>query len=128
MIFYNAKTKGFYDENPPIDSVEISIKKWNDLLKKQANGFQIVADENGFPVAVEPKQSKDEILQQNKLKQKELIDDATLKINMLQDEIDLNMQEDAKKTEVLLKQWKMYRVTLNNISFSFDEINWPEKP
>ena len=57
-IFYAASTKGFYDstihEVTPSDSVEITPEYHQELLEGQASGKQIQANEQGYPVLVDP--------------------------------------------------------------------------
>lgn len=58
-MFYSKSTNGFYDasihgDNIPADAVEITVEKHQILLEGQSQGKRIVADENGFPVLVDP--------------------------------------------------------------------------
>lgn len=58
-MFYSATTKGFYDpaihgNNIPADAVEITTEEYTDLLDGQVGGKQIVPDENGRPILVNP--------------------------------------------------------------------------
>jgi hypothetical protein len=58
-MFYSKQTGGFYSreihgDNIPSDSVEITPAEYAALLAGQANGQQIQAAENGFPVLVAP--------------------------------------------------------------------------
>ena len=56
--FYSASTGGFYapDINPtmPTDAVEITEEYYQSLLEGQANGQQIVADAQGYPILITP--------------------------------------------------------------------------
>lgn len=61
MLYFAASTVGFYDtriqmpEQIPADAVEITQETLNELMYAQAmQGKQIVADGNGYPIAVDP--------------------------------------------------------------------------
>ena len=58
-MFYSKQTGGFYDtalhgDNIPSDAIEITIKQHSELIEGQSQGKRIVADENGFPILVDP--------------------------------------------------------------------------
>ena len=58
-MFYSKNTGGFYDveihgANMPNDVVEISQEIYQSLLNGHSQGQQIAADENGFPVLIDP--------------------------------------------------------------------------
>lgn len=58
-MFYSKQTGGFYDRdihgaNIPEDAVKLTAVEHAALLEAQSNGKQIVPDENGNPVAVDP--------------------------------------------------------------------------
>ena len=56
-----------------------------------------------------------------------LMDEASLKISILQDAVDLDMATDAEAAASPL--WKTYRVLLNRVDTSTaPDINWPEMP
>ncbi|HBQ7021808.1 TPA: tail fiber assembly protein [Klebsiella pneumoniae] len=56
-----------------------------------------------------------------------LMDEASLKISILQDAVDLEMATDDEKTR--LAAWEKYRVLLNRVDTSTaPDINWPEMP
>ncbi|MHA0962594.1 tail fiber assembly protein [Enterobacter cancerogenus] len=60
-------------------------------------------------------------------KRKQLIEDAGLKISVLQDAVDLSMSTEAEAASLLV--WKQYRVLLYRIDTSKpDAIKWPEPP
>lgn len=55
------------------------------------------------------------------------ISEATTRINILQDEIDLGLSREASADE--LKIWKRYRIALNRLDLSAaPDITWPEMP
>lgn len=53
-MFYSASTKGFYEQNQPSDSIEISDTDYNALIAAQRAGKEIKPDANGYPVAFDP--------------------------------------------------------------------------
>ncbi|EMB8996272.1 tail fiber assembly protein [Enterobacter asburiae] len=56
-----------------------------------------------------------------------LIDEASLKISILQDAVDLDVATDEEKNNLI--EWKKYRVLLNRVDTSTaPDIKWPEKP
>lgn len=66
-MFYSKTTGGFYTseihgDNIPADAVEITAEQHAAMLQGQSEGKQITADENGFPILVDPpKPTVDEI-------------------------------------------------------------------
>lgn len=60
-MYFSQSTGGFYDaaihgDNIPIDAVGITAEEHAALLAEQSSGKQIVADENGLPIAIDPPQ------------------------------------------------------------------------
>lgn len=58
-MYYSKQTNGFYTreihgDNIPADAVEITQEQHAALLQGQSEGKQITADENGYPVLVDP--------------------------------------------------------------------------
>lgn len=58
-MYYSKSTGGFYDaaihgDNIPADAVEITAERHAALMQAQAAGKQIVANENAYPVAIDP--------------------------------------------------------------------------
>ena len=74
MLFYSAKTGGFYDaaihgDAIPSGAVEITAQEHAALLDAQSSGKVIQADKNGMPVAVDPpKPSADQVWERIKAK------------------------------------------------------------
>lgn len=59
MIGYSATTGGFYSpsihgNNVPKDVVQIMDDRHKELLAQQSQGLQLVPDDNGYPIAVDP--------------------------------------------------------------------------
>ncbi len=55
-----------------------------------------------------------------------LMDEASLKISILQDAVDLDMATDAEAAALPL--WKKYRVLLSRVDTLAPESPWPKKP
>lgn len=58
-MLYAKSTGGFYDtaihgDNIPADAVEITPEQHDSLLQGQSEGRLITADENGYPILVDP--------------------------------------------------------------------------
>jgi hypothetical protein len=78
------------------------------------------------PVVVPPVASPEEIRASNTAARDQLLGQATLAIDPLQDAVDL---EDATVAEIaLLKQWKQYRVAVNRIDLTLPDPVWPTQP
>lgn len=70
--------------------------------------------------------SDEEVQSVNDYKKEELMRNATASINPLQDAVDMEIATN-EETEVL-KQWKIYRISVNRIDTTQKEINWPDIP
>ncbi|SUU97877.1 hypothetical protein [Avibacterium paragallinarum] len=60
MYFFNRLTQGFFLAGIhaiPEGSVEISEETYRTLLEGQSEGKQIISDERGYPVLIEPQPS-----------------------------------------------------------------------
>ncbi|WP_323835115.1 tail fiber assembly protein [Photorhabdus africana] len=55
-----------------------------------------------------------------------LLEQATIKMAPLQDAIDLSIATDNEIT--MLMEWKKYRVALNRMDTTVEDIEWPEQP
>lgn len=58
-MYYSSLTGGFYDaaihgDNIPADAIEITAEKHSELLLAQASGKQILSDDVGYPIAIDP--------------------------------------------------------------------------
>lgn len=58
MIYYNALHNSFYDDvfdnDIPIDSIEIGNIKHRELLNGMSDGYIVAPDDDGNPVLVQP--------------------------------------------------------------------------
>ncbi|WP_265535209.1 tail fiber assembly protein [Pseudomonas saponiphila] len=134
-MFYSAETNGFYSlgthgDSRPADAVEISDELYFSCLAGQSRGLSIQPGSDGYPILTEqPPQSPEQILTSALALRDNLLTVATLRINPLQDAVDLGDATDADT--VLLKKWKQYRVAVNRVrdQDSFPEmIDWPRQP
>lgn len=73
-------------------------------------------------------QKHQDIISQNTVQRAQLIKEATTEIDTLQDEIDLEMSDDIEATEKSLKDWKKYRVLLNKLDITQEDLIFPTKP
>lgn len=72
------------------------------------------------------KPTKEQIKANNEATIKSLTQEATLKIDTIQDAIDLDMAEDGDADK--LKKWRKYRVLLSRVDTSVENMELPEKP
>ena len=136
--FYSASTGGFYPESMlevyensinglPDDLKEVSESDYNALISGQESGKRIIADKKGNPIlSAQAEPSGEEVINSNNRKKTELISSATAMINPLQDAVDMEIA--TKEEAAALKQWKLYRVSVNRIDTTQKEINWPDIP
>jgi len=135
---YSASTGGFYPvsmkeiyENSinglPDDLKEVSEADYNALIVGQEGGKRIIADKKGNPIlSAQAEPSGEEVINSNNRKKTELVSSATAMINPLQDAVDMEIA--TKEEAAALKQWKLYRVSVNRIDTTQKEINWPDIP
>jgi hypothetical protein len=69
MIYFSESEKGFYlseihGVNMPDDVVIIKYKTYQKLLMDQTKGFEIIGDENGYPVSILPTPTIEQIIGQ----------------------------------------------------------------
>jgi len=123
---YSPSTNGFYaDEidyqNLPDDIITISEELYQSLMKGQAEGKEISADEDGNPILKEIKIDQVAVAESMK---SQLMSDASQKISILQDAVDLDMATEEEAAALLA--WKKYRVLLNRVDTSNPV--WPKAP
>lgn len=76
---------------------------------------------------INPPIAKEQLISEAEQQKQSLLAEANNAIAPLQDAIDLGMATDEEVS--LLKQWKIYRVTLNRVDTSTPpDIDWPQKP
>ena len=132
--YYSKKQRGFfsgidreaYEQSPqgwPSDVVEITAEYKEELFKKQAQGYEIVGDKNGYPVVVLNAPSAEELAEG---KRATLLSEADAVIQpMLGYAVSGILADTEKKT---LKAWNEYRKALEDIDVTATDIEWPAKP
>ncbi len=123
---YSPSTNGFYaDEidyqNLPDDIITISDELYQSLMKGQTEGKEISSDEDGNPILKEIKIDQVAVAESMK---SQLMSDASQKISILQDAVDLDMATEEEAAALLA--WKKYRVLLNRVDTSNPV--WPKAP
>lgn len=101
------------------------------LENRQAVGIGYSYKDGDFsppPLTDEQKEQNEQSALQNNLStKKSFMDEATLKISILQDAADLDMATDDEKQS--LTAWKKYRVLLNRVDANTSStVTWPDKP
>ncbi|WP_336331653.1 tail fiber assembly protein [Pseudomonas putida] len=112
---------------PPADQlVEITHALHQELLVAQSQGMLIQPGPDGYPVAVAPVVTDEELARRATVKRDRLLSEAALRIAPLQDAVDLGSATTAEVE--LLRAWKVYRVELNRLEqqtgFPVD-VTWP---
>ena len=128
-LFSSRSNKGFYDSeitpSLPEDAIELSNETYQSLQQAQMNGKVIDFD-------VEPPVARDFILSPEQAraaalaKRDELLRLATVRINPLQDAVDLG--DETEQETSLLNMWKQFRVSVNRVDTSLPNPNWPNLP
>lgn len=129
-LFYSKQSGGFYDDsinkNIPNDSVTISSEYHAELLSKQSEGYEIQANDKGYPVAVELVLTLEEIKSINESKQQQLLNLANEKITMLQRIVKYNRATDDEKQ--LLEKLELFTIDVAHIDLTDSNASFPEMP
>ncbi|CDG13155.1 putative phage tail fibre protein [Serratia marcescens subsp. marcescens Db11] len=134
--FYSAITGGFYNDllideygdKWPEDAILVSDDIYDELMKASCSKKIIVANEGGYPIAVDiPSSTKEQLAKENARKISDLMTKANNDISRIQDAIEYDGGTDRERaTLILLKQ---YRVILGRVDVSLDgKLNLPEYP
>ncbi|SFC86561.1 virus tail fibre assembly protein, lambda gpK [Pragia fontium DSM 5563 = ATCC 49100] len=127
--YYSPSSKGFYissiNDDIPSDVIKLSESEYEILLIEQSKGKEIVFIDNILK-AQEIILTKEQVTSVNNRKRTSLTAEATERINILQDAIDLNM--DVLGDRDKLEQWKKYRILLSRVDCSQNTIHWPYLP
>ncbi|WP_250538708.1 MULTISPECIES: tail fiber assembly protein [unclassified Caballeronia] len=95
-----------------------------DLTPPPAAGW--LYDGSSFSPYVPPVPTPAEILATNTTVRDALLANAALVIAPLQDAVDLEVATDAETA--LLRQWKQYRVAVNRLDLTAQNVAWPTTP
>lgn len=129
MIYFNAKTNGFYDSEIniiPKKSVKIQHEYHAELLQKQSEGFVIQPDKDGYPVAIERILTDDEIKTMNESQKQRLINDANEKITLLQRAVKYNIATDDEKQR--LERLELFTINVSRVDTTNINAVFPDMP
>ena len=123
--FYDPEEKVFYGENFPNDNdlIEISNDDYVKFSAPPPRGHQVGIDENGKLKWIE---IEGQIASNNADIISTLIANISIKIDPLQDAVDLGIATEDEKKE--LKKWKKYRVQLNRVDTTVVDMELPAFP
>ena len=131
-MHYSKQTGGFYTreihgDNIPPDAVEITPEQHAALLQGQSEGKQITADENGYPVLVDPPQpTADQLANTVRAERDRLIESARWRIERHSDELALG-REPTEPLEPLLQYVQDLRDVPQQTGFP-ETVEWPDMP
>lgn len=115
---------------PPADQLlEITHELYQELQMAQSQGLVIQPGTDGYPVAVAPVVTDEELARRATVRRDRLLSEAALRIAPLQDAVDLGSATTAEVE--LLRAWKVYRVELNRLEQQAGfpvEVDWPNVP
>ena len=132
--YYSAERRGFFPSSDreiyeqsllgwPSDAVEITAEYKEELFKKQAQGYEIVGDKNGYPIAVLNEPSAAEAAGG---KRATLLSEADAVIQPMLGYAVSGILSDAEKET--FKAWNEYRKALEDVDVTATDIKWPAKP
>lgn len=131
-LFYSQSTGGFYateihGDNVPDDAVEITKGEHQTLLQGQSEGKLIAADENGYPILVDPPApTAEQIAEQVRAERDAKIEAVRWRIERAKDEADLGVPL-TEPLEPLLQHAQALRDVPQQAGFP-KEIAWPIEP
>lgn len=113
---FHEAIKDEYDAILPVFfEIRDNINSMHEMTQKEIDAY------------LNPPVSKEQLIAGAEQQKQSLLKEATNAIALLQDAMDLDMATD--KEELLLKEWKKYRVLLNRVDTSTaPDIEWTEKP
>ena len=131
-MFYSKSTGGFYSreihgDSIPADAVEITPELHAALLQGQSEGKLITADENGYPVLVDPSgPTTEQLAEQVRSERDAKIESVRWRIERHSDELALG-SEPTEPLEPLLQYVRALRDVPQQAGFPGD-IEWPVNP
>lgn len=124
MYFYSPSTGGFYTaaihSELPADGVEISQDCHATLLAAQAEGFVIVANPDGYPIAAPHQPTAAELITQMRARRDRLLRES-----------DHTQFPDYPLNSADRAAWAAYRQALRDVpenAIDPTAINWPTAP
>lgn len=127
-LFYPVSLRDDYESAGgwPADGVDISYELYLEFIAQPPTGM-VRGVAGGLPVWVAaPPLSSDERAASAQAKKAALRLTADSAIAPLQDAVDLDDATDEEVTQLMA--WKQYRVALNRVDITADDIVWPELP
>ncbi|MGL6378183.1 tail fiber assembly protein [Aeromonas hydrophila] len=125
MAILFSKTLGFIDTNfhatYPDDCVEISVEKRDELLRGQADGSEITADTDGYPILIEP--IAPPLSEIAMAEQADRIANANQQIAIIKPAVDGGYAKPEHAQ--LLADWQRYRYELTLVP---EHDGWPNLP
>lgn len=125
MAILFSRTLGFIDtdfyESYPDDCVEISVETRDELLRGQADGSEITADADGYPILIEP--TAPPLSEIAMAEQAARIATANQQIAIIKPAVDGGYAK-PEHTQ-LLADWQRCRYELTLVP---EQPGWPEKP
>lgn len=133
-VYYSAERRGFFPVSDretyeqsllgwPSDAVEITEEYKEELFKKQADGYEIVGDDKGYPIAVLNEPSAEELAEGTRAT---LLSEADSVIQPMLGYAMAGLLSEEEKEE--FKRWNAYRKAVQELDVSVDNLVWPERP
>lgn len=124
VVFPDLSQEHFSFTAIPDDSTEHGRQIYQKARNGEFGEVIISKNENGYVWNVDHFVSSDVDVQQLQLKEikNQLINEASQKISILNDAVEMNIATEKEKKN--LTEWKKYRISV----FRVDNGDWPEKP
>lgn len=117
-VFYSKSLIGFIFDTSVADAVEVPYDEYQRLLESQAEGFQIVPDNNGYPKLVA--QTQPSVEERAIREQSMRISEANQQIAILSPAVDGGYAKQEHTQ--LLADWQRYRYELTLVP---EQAGWP---
>lgn len=131
-MYYAKQTNGFYTrelhgDNIPAGAIEITPEQHAALLQGQSEGKLIAADENGYPILVDPPApTEEQLAAQVRAERDAKIEAVRWRIERAKDEADLGVPL-TEPLEPLLQYVQALRDVPQQAGFP-ENVEWPPEP